>query len=486
MLKKICFLLTASLFISHNIYSQVDLKNIEFSGYIYENESGIKRAIADVAVTDGYNIVTTDNEGFYKIISNATVKFVYITLPSGYDIPMNNNSPSFYKRITDKESEKQIIDFVLKKSELNDYKHVTIVWADPQVYTNENVDECLIAANDVKNYLKSHYAGITAHGIVCGDMVGDRHELIEPLKSVIINTSIPFFYLPGNHDMDMYGRSDETSRQTYNEHYGPDYYSFNRGKIHYIILSNVFYTSRGYLYIGYLSEQKLEWLEQDLALVPEGSTVVVSFHMPTQTKEYIKDSVTSTLQNRDQFYRLLNPYNAHIFSGHTHTNDNFIIGDNLYEHNHAAICGIFWQGPDCSDGTPPGYGVYEADGDQLTWHYKAIGFSNDYQFRVYAAGENPEKPEDVTVLVWNYDPEWSVRLYENGVDMGEMTQYIGKDPKTTDYIIKNKKNFAYDWIWTSDSDHMFYARPSSPDSKIKIKVTDRFGNIYTQDIRNDE
>jgi hypothetical protein len=36
-------------------------------------------------------------------------------------------------------------------------------------------------------------------------------------------------------------------------------------------------------YVGYLTENQLHWLEQDLASVPKGSTVVVSLHIPTNT-----------------------------------------------------------------------------------------------------------------------------------------------------------------------------------------------------------
>jgi len=325
------------------------------------------------------------------------------------------------------------------------------------------------------------------HGIVCGDIVGDAPELYDTIKGVIASSTVPFFYLPGNHDMNLDARSDDWSKERYKQNFGPEFYSFNRGKVHYVVLNDVFFTAKSYLYIGYLSERQLNWLAQDLTLTPAGSTVVVSLHIPTYSieakkKEYNKESVLNTMQNRSRLYDLLKPYNAHIFSGHMHGNDNFVLSDSLYEHNHAAICGIFWQGPDCADGTPPGYGVYEIDGNNIRWKYKSVGHPIDYQFRAYPAGSNPEKPDAVTALVWNYDPAWKVYWYENGVKKGEMTQYTGNDPATAAYIKENKAKFAYDWIGTQATDHLFMATPSSSDSKIKIEVIDRFGNIYTQEM----
>ena len=42
-----------------------------------------------------------------------------------------------------------------------------------------------------------------------------------------------------------------------------------------------------------------------------------------------------------------------------------IIKNGIYEHNHGTVCGGWWTGPICEDGTPRGYGVYEVDGTTL-------------------------------------------------------------------------------------------------------------------------
>jgi 3',5'-cyclic AMP phosphodiesterase CpdA len=320
--------------------------------------------------------------------------------------------------------------------------------------------------------------------VVCGDIVGDRPEHYEPLKKILSGTGVPFFFVPGNHDMKLNVRSDDLSNETYRKTFGPDYYSFNRGKVHYVALNNAFYAGRAYRYISYLPERQLAWLQQDLASVPEGSTVIVMMHIPSSTREtQAGEEMHKVLQNRQHLHEMLRPYNAHIFSGHMHYNDNFVITDRLFEHVHASVCAEFWQTPQCSDGTPQGYGVYEITGSDVQWYYKSVGFDRNFQFRAYPVGANPEKPAAVTVNVWNYDPQWKVNWYENGVLKGAMTQYRGHDPYAADYINKNREKFRYSWISTAPTEHLFFAEPSSPDAPVKIEVIDRFGNKYIEELK---
>lgn len=67
-------------------------------------------------------------------------------------------------------------------------------------------------------------------------------------------------------------RSYEHSYKTFEEYFGPIYYSFNRGKAHYIVLNNCFYINRHYRYIGYIDERTLQWIEADLSFRTERSS----------------------------------------------------------------------------------------------------------------------------------------------------------------------------------------------------------------------
>lgn len=182
--------------------------------------------------------------------------------------------------------------------------------------------------------------------------------------------------------------------------FGPTYYSFDRGRVHYVVLDNVFCLSRGY--VGYIEESQLEWLERDLALVEPGSTVIVFMHIPTFSREAragnsSKEESNRMTANRNALYR---------------------ISDSLLEHVHPPLSGLFWQSPWSSDGVPWGYMVYEIDGDDVTWYYKPVDKGPEMQFSAFPVGEDPLNPACVVVNVWNWDPDWKVCWYEDGVFRG--------------------------------------------------------------------
>lgn len=465
-----------------SLEGQVNLQNIIFYGKVHEGGRGV----GNVAVTDGINVCYTNAKGEYSLLSNTTADFVYISTPSGYEIPLNDNRPEFFVPITDKKTKKQKIDFILKTSS-SDNKHAFIVWADPQIYLEKELMKVQQAADDVKELVEKEYKNIPVHGFVCGDIVSDRPQYYDTMKKMIASTAVPFMYVIGNHDLTLEVRSDDLSKETFRKNFGPDYYSFNRGKVHYVVLDDVFYVARAYYYIGYLPEKQLNWLEQDLAKVPEGSTVVVTFHIPTYNRDardgnYTKETMSNSLQNRQALYSLLKPFNAHLISGHMHRNENYIIKENLFEHVQGALCGLFWQTPMNTDGTPLGYSVYEVEGNTIKWYSKSLGKDKTYQFRGYSPGECTVKPTALVANVWNYDDAWKVYWYENGVRKGEMEKFITYDPDTYNFVVKNSGNFIHKWISASDNEHMFFAEPNNKDAKFKIEVIDRFGNIYSQEL----
>ena len=475
MIKNVCVLmLWLVVFPGH---AQVDLRNIEFQGTVRCDG----KPVSDVPVTDGINITITDKKGNYRLLSTPEAEFLYITTPAGYELEPN----SYYYPIKDNSKKKQRYDFSLKKLSKDDTKHTFFVWTDPQVYVDSDLTVVDASVKDLKQLINTYYKDQPLHALMCGDVIGNEMKYFPSVKEIVETSNVPFFYTPGNHDVDN-SRSDAAGKATFKQYFGPNYYSFNRGKIHYVVLDDVFCVGRGSATIAYLTERQLNWLEQDLSRVKQGSTLVVAFHIPTYTREarhqeWSKESNHSALQNRQHLYKILSPYNTHIMSGHTHYNENFVLADNLYEHVHAALCGQFWQGDDCSDGTPQGYAVYEVDGDNITWYYKCREKNRNYQFRVHPLGTNPEKPNAVTVNVWNYDPSWKVYWYEDGVRKGEMIQYKGNDPFTADFYRRNKGKFRYEWLGTAPSEHMFYAEPSSQNVKVTVEVVDRFGNEFKEE-----
>lgn len=456
-----------------------DLAGLVLKGRVHSNGTGIE----GVAVTDGFNVTVTDKKGNYELLSNNTAEFVYISVPRGYSFPADKGIARFYNPVTRKDGSFQS-DFNLERLEVDDRKHNFVVWADTQMISEADAAQLKAqSAPDLRSLVESYPKGSLFHGIGCGDLVWDHFELFSDYKEAIGITGVTFFNVIGNHDMDLDARTDDYSARTFKQQFGPAYYSFNRGEIHYVVLDDVFFIGTAKKYIGYLTEDQLQWLEQDLALVKPGTTVVVSLHIPTNTgaarRAKKEEELGGVVSNRKQLYKILAPYKAHIMSGHTHFNEKWEEG-NIMEHNHGTVCGAWWTGPVCSDGTPNGYGVYEADGSELKWYYKSTGQPRDHQLRIYPKGKSREAADEITVNVWNWDPKWKVEWFEDGVAKGPMQQRVGLDPRAVELYGGPDLPQKHKFVEPTLADHLFFAKPSPGAKEIVVKATDRFGAVYQE------
>ncbi|QCR24689.1 calcineurin-like phosphoesterase family protein [Pontibacter sp. SGAir0037] len=459
-----------------------DLSAVALSGKVASAGKGI----AGVAVTDGINIVLTDSKGNYELESNATAEFVYISIPRGYAFTNEKGITRFFKKIEAAKGRFKA-DFELQKLTQNDTKHNFIVWADPQMISK--ADAKLLKAEsapDTRKLIESYGPDALFHGIGCGDLVWDKFELFEDYKEAVATTGIPYFQVIGNHDMDLTARTDDYSGETFKGLFGPTYYSFNRGEIHYVVLDDVFFIGTAKKYIGYLTEKQLAWLEQDLAQVKKGTTVVVSLHIPAYNKQHVRNKdkeepLGGVVSNRKELYRLLEPFKAHIMSGHTHFNEKVFEG-NTIEHVHGTVCGAWWTGPICTDGTPSGYGVYEVDGNDIKWYYKSVGHGKNHQLKIYPKGSLTDRPDEIVVNVWNWDPEWKVEWFEDGKKMGAMKQETALDPLSIELHAGAQLPAKHKWVDPVLTDHLFFAKPSKGSGTIQVQATDRFNNVYKAEL----
>ena len=433
------------------------------------------RGVANVVVTNGFDCVSTDVAGKYTIPYHRDARFVYVTTPAGYLPQRDGSLPLFYQRITKGTS---VYDFSLVKNSKNDDKHLFLVQADVQLGKDEDVTAYSEYLRDVKEFVDK-CSKYDLFMLDCGDIVGNALSLFSSYKKASDVLDVPMYRVIGNHDMEYGVRSYEHSYKSYEENFGPIYYSFNRGKAHYIVLDNCYYINRHYRYIGYIDERTLQWIEKDLAFVPKDHLVFVSMHIPSSSTKELEFNalLPDETSNASSLYDLLKGYEAHLLTGHTHNNGNVVFNDSLMEHNTAAVCGTFWKADICTDGTPAGYGVYEVDGNKLTWRYKSAGYPIEHQFRAYPVGVSEDYPEYILANVWNWDENWKVEWYENGKCMGEMEHFTGFDPEAK-AICSDKKRVEYDWISPIKTEHMFRALPKNGSASMEVCVTDRFGNVY--------
>ena len=439
------------------------------------------RGLARVAVTDGLAVATTDAEGGFELVSSTRQPFVYLSTPAGYQVPQHETGTAhFYRPIEPGPGGEMDVRFALAPLDVPDEDHAFLALADPQM--RDEAEMQLFKEETVPDVQKTLKAlgDRPTFGLACGDIMFDRLELYPQYEEAVRQTGIPFFQVIGNHDLDFDALTDEGSAATFSSHFGPTYYSFDRGAVHYVVLDDVFWNHDAYF--GYLGRDQLAWLEQDLAQVEAGRPVVVFQHIPALSTRFRRSgeaepSPAGSITNRQALYRLLEGYQAHLLSGHTHESEHVYEGG-VHEHVCGAVCGAWWTGPICYDGTPRGYGVYEARGERLRWRYQAVGRPPDHQLRVYARGADPQAPDEVVANVWDWNPDWTVVWYEGGDRRGAMARRTGLDPMAATLYRGGERPEKHPWVDPVPTDHLFYAPVSAEATDVRVEATDPWGNTF--------
>jgi hypothetical protein len=434
-------------------------KGGEVKGVVSSNGRGI----ANVVVSDGFDVVKTAADGSYTIKLTARSQHVFISIPSGYEIPHSNNIASHYKTVEYTDH----FNFELQPLAVSDHKHQFLIWADPQVKNVKDVGKMMRqSVPDVRNFSKSLPEDTLLHGICVGDIVWDNPLLFDSYNTAIEESEVTFFQALGNHDMDYREGGDDTSDVTFKKHYGPTYYSFNRGQVHYVVLDDVFYLGKEREYKGFITENQLEWLKKDLSYISTDKLIVVCLHIPVHNK----------VENNSALYDILRPYNkVHIMSGHTHYNEN-IFTDNVYEHVHGTVCGAWWTGPICDDGTPSGYAVYEVEGTEISWYYKSVGFEKEHQVRAIIQEETGNLI--LTANVWNWDPEWTVEYWVDGIYKDKMPQLRAFDPLAVALYKGDQLPNPRPFVEPHKTNHLFRTIVDKSFKEIRVIAHDRFGHKY--------
>ncbi|TRZ45712.1 calcineurin-like phosphoesterase C-terminal domain-containing protein [Robertkochia solimangrovi] len=510
-----------------------DREGMTVKGVVYSDGVGIP----GVVVSDGFEVTVTDGEGRYYLPSEKKTGFIFISLPGNYEVAAVGNAPQYFKRLSNNKDAVEQKDFSLIKTDNDD--HVVISMADWHLANrNNDLDQFTNKVlPDVNTTIDKYIAeGKKTYVLTLGDMTWDLYWYSNNFG---LNDYIPYmnqlntqvFNLMGNHDNDPYKQGDWEAENAYRDVLGPTYYSFNLGQVHYVVLDDVEYLNSGGAegtvgnrnYNERISNDQIEWLKKDLATVTDKSTpVVVAMHTPLYKNPTLDESGNQVdqldLANGGTLVDCLKEFtNVHVLSGHTHINYTVEKEANIMEHNTAAICATWWwTGRNgyagnhiCKDGSPGGYGIWQIKGRDLQWHYKGIGYQDDYQFRTYdmnnvhitAAAFAPNASEEamaafsgryssqnanneVLLNVWGYDPHWKIEVSENGNPL-EVKRIRDKDPlhiiSYEAFRLNAGANPTGAFI-TGETAHLFSVNAVAPDTTLSVKVTDRFGNVFTEEM----
>jgi hypothetical protein len=178
---------------------------------------------------------------------------------------------------------------------------------------------------------------------------------------------------------------------------------------------------------------------------------------------------------------ILDEHEFCFVSGHTHINNYLVYEGGAVEHNVAALCGSWWDVNHCTDGTPRGYKVFTKTDGQLTWYYKSVDYPKDYQVQVFEKGESSIYPDSILVNVWDWDPEWSVTWYEDGVFKGELETVMALSPtyvKEINSVFEARGEKIPKYKRPRMNYHYFAVNPGKDAENVRICVRSRFGQTW--------
>jgi len=404
------------------------------SGIVFHdhNENGRfdagDRPLANIAVSNGRDIVTTDSNGRFQI-SREDTEFVFILKPRNWTSPTSDSMlPQFFQRVSAKNRTERL-EFPLQPQEEPDSFDV-LVFGDTQP---RDLQEIYYLANDSIVELQKSPA---AFGITLGDVVFDNLNIFEDLNDAIATIGIPWRNILGNHDLDLLKPSDTEARARFFDVYGPSYYSFTYGSAHFIVIDNIQRLSPrkdgSRRYQTGLGPDQFQFLENELNRIGKDQQIFLLAHIP-----WVRSTPWHDDGERARFFELLAEYpNAVSFASHRHIHSHEKIGnDHGYpgEDPHhlvvmGASCGSWWRGaPDAYGvphglmrcGTPTGYGFLKITPDDWKLRYKAAGRPADYQMTVHAPDSvSPGKLAEAAVYAnpFNALPnaEVKVRFHSDG------------------------------------------------------------------------
>ena len=381
-------------------------------------EPGIK----GVSVANGRDVATTDRDGRYALPALEDMS-VFVTKPANYAVPLDEDGiPQMSYQHKPAGSPKlrfgglaptgplpAAINFPMVPTKVTK-KFDCAIMGDTQPYSNNEVG---YVRDTVTKDLVGSDLSKTECMLILGDVVGDDLGLLPRFKDMMSVLGLPQYYVYGNHDMDWDAKNDKDSADTWRREYGPPYFSFDIGEVHFVVIDNLVYpctsadlpanckNPNNANYNGRVAEQQMAWLKNDLARVPKDKLVVLNHHVPLVS--FIdNEQQTHQTDNANAIYELLEGRPALDLSGHTHTLENLIPGESykgwkgavgvdkapIHHIVAGAPSGAWWSGdldingvPETISrlGEPRGYHLFQFDGPKYVDTFYGSGLDPDLQ-----------------------------------------------------------------------------------------------------------
>lgn len=522
-----------------NIVEDIDFKP-DAGTTVYGIVSSAGVGVENVVVSDGAEVTVTNEKGIYQLKSAKKWGYVFISVPSGYEVPSVGVLPQFHRALKNSADVVERADFKLEKVDGQDSYKIFMLGDMHLANRTGDLGQFAQFTSDLTDYMTRH-KGEKMYALTLGDMTWDLYwysnsyyfpQYLNTINSQIKNLQI--FHTMGNHDNDFQTRSDYDAAVKYVDQICPTYYSFNIGKVHYVVMDDIdcssYDGSTSRNYVKSLSAEQLDWLAKDLSYVAKTTPVVVAMHAqvfyPTTSGFKIDHDPVNTLR----LFDILDGYTVRFVTGHTHklfnvTPDAPIVdGHNFREYNSGSVCASWWWSGNLTpgihigtDGTPGGYGIWDVTGTDFQCLYKSTGWPEEYQFRSYdlnnvhfSMADVPLMPSDISasvknaymqyvnaypqnndnevlINIWNWNSDWTLSVVDENRKTLPYTEVWAYDPlhiaalsvkRFNNARLKSTPSFI-----TDKFTHFFKVKADDADTDLVITVKDEFGNEWTENMQ---
>lgn len=522
-----------------NIVEDIDFKP-DAGTTVYGIVSSAGVGVENVVVSDGAEVTVTNEKGIYQLKSAKKWGYVFISVPSGYEVPSVGVLPQFHRALKNSADVVERADFKLEKVDGQDSYKIFMLGDMHLANRTGDLGQFAQFTSDLTDYMTRH-KGEKMYALTLGDMTWDLYwysnsyyfpQYLNTVNSQIKNLQI--FHTMGNHDNDFQTRSDYDAAVKYVDQICPTYYSFNIGKVHYVVMDDIDCSSydgtKSRNYVMSLSAEQLDWLAKDLSHVAKTTPVVVAMHAqvfyPTTSGFKIDHDQVNTLR----LFDILDGYTVRFVTGHTHklfnvTPDAPIVdGHNFREYNSGSVCASWWWSGNLTpgihigtDGTPGGYGIWDVTGTDFQCLYKSTGWPEEYQFRSYdlnnvhfSMADVPLMPSDISasvknaymqyvnaypqnndnevlINIWNWNSDWTLSVVDENRKTLPYTEVWAYDPlhiaalsvkRFNNAGLKSTPSFI-----TDKFTHFFKVKADDADTDLVITVKDEFGNEWTENMQ---
>lgn len=522
-----------------NIVEDIDFKP-DAGTTVYGIVSSAGVGVENVVVSDGAEVTVTNEKGIYQLKSAKKWGYVFISVPSGYEVPSVGVLPQFHRALKNSADVVERADFKLEKVDGQDSYKIFMLGDMHLANRTGDLGQFAQFTSDLTDYMTRH-KGEKMYALTLGDMTWDLYwysssyyfpQYLNTVNSQIKNLQI--FHTMGNHDNDFQTRSDYDAAVKYVDQICPTYYSFNIGKVHYVVMDDIdcssYDGSTSRNYVKSLSAEQLDWLAKDLSHVAKTTPVVVAMHAQVFYPTTSGFKIDHDPVNTQRLFDILDGYTVRFVTGHTHklfnvTPDAPIVdGHNFREYNSGSVCASWWWSGNLTpgihigtDGTPGGYGIWDVTGTDFQCLYKSTGWPEEYQFRSYdlnnvhfSMADVPLMPSDISasvknaymqyvnaypqnndnevlINIWNWNSDWTLSVVDENRKTLPYTEVWAYDPLHIAALsvkrFNNAKLTQTPSFITDKFTHFFKVKADDADTDLVITVKDEFGNEWTENMQ---